>query len=193
MPEGKLINVIRREIKSIKMIRQLENLIINLLNIRNRLAVLLIVSAVMLFANAAVAAECKDTYYYASYGYSPHYLTRRIRAFDLSVSNAYIYDLPKLPSSWVYVLDINEVDVTNITAAAKSDKHAIRYKDFEKFIILRQPKYMSGKNIMIGFSLIYMKKEGGIDTEVDVLDPIHYSAITLEKIDKCLPKKPLRH
>ncbi|MEO5359742.1 MAG: hypothetical protein H7843_04770 [Nitrospirota bacterium] len=179
----------------LKMIKQTGNLIFNLLNIGIRTAVLLIVSVMMLFANAdvTVAAECKDTYYYASYGYSPHYLTRRIRAFDLSVSNAYIYDLPKLPSSWVYVLDINEVDVTNITATAKSDKHAIRYKDFEKFIILRQPKYMSGKNIMIGFSLIYMKKEGGIDIEVDVLDPIHYSAITLEKIDKCLPKKPLRH
>ncbi|MBF0459351.1 MAG: hypothetical protein HQK99_15785 [Nitrospirae bacterium] len=162
------------------------------LRIRNKLAILLTVSAVMLFAVAAHAAECEDTYYYASFDYEYYFTTQRVIAFDLTVFDAYIYDLPKLPSSWVRVID-SERDITHLTAAAKSDKHAIGFKDLKKFIILKQPNDMSGKKIAIIFSFIYMKKEGGIGTLDAMLDNLNAFDLTVEKINKCLPKKPRRH
>ncbi|MBF0457441.1 MAG: hypothetical protein HQK99_06060 [Nitrospirae bacterium] len=168
------------------------------LSIRNRPAALLIVSAVMLFVvtDVAVAVKCENTYYYASFSYSKkYYKTKKIRAFDISVSYAYIYDLPKLPSSWVYVIDNDsgsDRDITHITAMAKSDKHSIRVKDLNKFVILRQPKDKSEYNILIGLNLIYLKKEGGSGTTAASLDTFH-NDLTIEKINKCLPIKPLRH
>ncbi|MBF0458084.1 MAG: hypothetical protein HQK99_09335 [Nitrospirae bacterium] len=161
----------------------------------NRMLVLPSVLALMLFAAADVAAECEDIYYYALFGDSHSYPTRRLRAFEISVSFAYIYELPQFPSSWVYVFDNNDGDITTVTAAAKSDKDAISFKDLEKFAILRQPKDMSKYNIHIEFSAIYIDKEGGSGIDASILDSlsIHVSPFHVKKIDKCLPLKPRRH
>ncbi|MBF0457444.1 MAG: hypothetical protein HQK99_06075 [Nitrospirae bacterium] len=171
MPEGKLI-----------------------INLQNRLAVLLTISGVLLFAAADVAAVCEDTYYYASFNDARYYPTQRIRAFDLSVLDAYIYDLPKLPSSWVYIFDKDDLCITGVTAAAKSDKYAISFKDLKKFIILSQPKDLSGKEPYISFSLAYMKKEGGTGTKVALLERfIDVYDFKIVKIDKCILKKQRLH
>ncbi len=166
------------------------------LSISDSLAILMMVSAVMMFAitDVAHAAKCEDTYYYASFFYRNDYKTQRVRAFDMTVFDAYIYDFPKLPSSWVYVIDSNsDRRITHVTATAKSDKHTIRVKDLNKFVILRQPEDLSGEKISIIFNVIYMKKEGGIGTETGMLDNLNYPDLDVEKINKCLPKKPLKH
>ncbi|MCG6552454.1 MAG: hypothetical protein L7F77_09010 [Candidatus Magnetominusculus sp. LBB02] len=160
----------------------------------NRFTFLLIVSAVMLAAVTDVAAKCEDTYYYASFHYRLYHKTYRVRAFDMTVDNAYIYDFPKLPSSWIYVFDSDsDRDTTHVTATAKSDKHTIRAKDLEKFVIFRQPKDIAGEKISIIFNVIYMKKEGGIGTDIGMLDNFNDPDFDVEKINKCLPKKPRRH
>ncbi|MCG6551598.1 MAG: hypothetical protein L7F77_04670 [Candidatus Magnetominusculus sp. LBB02] len=168
-----------------------------MINLMSRLAVLLAVLALMIFtaADVSVAAKCEDTYYYALFGDSHYFATRRLRAFEISVSFAYIYDLPNFPSSWEYIYDNNDGDITTVTAAAKSDDDAISYKDLEKFAILRQPKDMSGYKIMIQFIAIYIDKEGISRTHASVLDSlsIHTSPFDVKKIDKCFPKKPRRH
>ncbi|MEO5360173.1 MAG: hypothetical protein H7843_06950 [Nitrospirota bacterium] len=169
------------------------------LNIRNRIAGLLIVLAVMLFVvtDVAIAAKCEDSYYYASYNYNEkHYKTVKFLAFDMYVFDAQIYDIPKMPSSWVYVIDNNSYydrGITHITAAAKSDKHTIGFKDLQNFVILRQPKDISEEEITIIFNFIYVKKEGGIGTNSAMLDRLDNHQLTVEKIDKCLPKKLRRH
>lgn len=173
------------------MINMSNNCLLNCmrLNIRYRLAVLLMISVVMPFAITYAAAECDDTYYYVSFDYKYYFTTQKVRAFDLTVFRAYIYDLPKLPPSWVCISD-SDGDITHMTAAAKSDKHAIGFKDLEKFVILRQPKDMSAEKISIILSFIYMKKDGGIGTHDAMLDNLNAFDLDVEKINKCLPKKP---
>lgn len=169
-----------------------------MINLLNRLAVLLAVLALMIFAadDVTVAAECEDTYYYALFGGRGSFPTERLRAFDMSVDSAYIYDLPNFPSSWVFIFD-NSSDggVIGVTAAAKSDKYAINFNDLEKFAILRQPKDMSGENIRMSFSAIYMDEKGGSGTMTSILEPMsrYVCYFDVEKIDKCLPKKPRIH
>ncbi|WP_420264693.1 hypothetical protein [Candidatus Magnetominusculus dajiuhuensis] len=163
------------------------------MTITNRLAILLTVSAVTLFAVNGIATECKDTYYYVFYNHGQHYKTDRVRAFELTIRYAYIYDKPFLPSSWVY--DITDYDnswgvASVMTAAAKSDKDIIKYKDFKKLVIIRQPKNKSDDKIRVNMRAIYMKKEGGIGIGFPVLN-IDNEDFTLKKINKCLT--PQRH
>ncbi|MEO5359745.1 MAG: hypothetical protein H7843_04785 [Nitrospirota bacterium] len=168
------------------------------LSISNTFAILMMLLAVILFAvtDVAHAAKCEDTYYYVSLVYDSNFKSKRVRAIRFSVNNAYIYDLPFLPSSWVYDSYSCETSCgpkSAMTAAAKSDKHPITYKDFKRFVIIRQPKNKSDNKILIGMSVIYMKKEGGIGTYITKLDNLDNEGFTLEKINKCLPKKPRRH
>ncbi|MBF0556097.1 MAG: hypothetical protein HQK96_16350 [Nitrospirae bacterium] len=161
------------------------------MTITNRLAILLTASAVMLFVVNGVASECKDTYYYVLFNNQPPYEKDRVRAFELTIRYAYIYDKPFLPLSWVY--DITNYDnswgvASVMTAAAKSDKDMIKYKDFKKLVIIRQPKNKSDDEIRVKMSVIYMKKEGGIGIEFATLN-IDMGDFTLKKINKCLPSQ----
>lgn len=167
-------------------------------NIRNRRAILLIVSAVMLFVvtDITFAVECEDTYYYVLLRYDQNYKNKRVRAFQLSIRHAYIYDNLFLPSSWVY--DITDCEgscgeYSIMTASAKSDKYSIGYEDINKLVIIRQPINKSADKISVGMTVIYMKKEGGIGMSFAALDNVDNEDFTLTKINKCLPIKQQRH
>lgn len=173
-------------------------------NIRNKLLVFLTVtSSLFITINvscAGDAAQCKYRYYYISQRFndefkkSETYTTKSIRIMDIWVSEAYIYDPPILPSSWVY--DITTLDrpddiVSFMSAAAKSDKDTISYKDLENFLIIKQPANKPVKDkIYMKLIILSIGKEGGTfldNAEVD------YEEYTLQKIDKCLPEKSRRH
>ncbi|MEO5359807.1 MAG: hypothetical protein H7843_05095 [Nitrospirota bacterium] len=192
MPVGNLNNIMS-EFESAKMISHCGQFVIKPFKIRNRLAVLLTVPVVLLFATAAVAAECEYTYYYASLDDASRHPTQRLRAFEMSVSDAYIYDLPKLPSSWIYIIDKKDGYITDMTAVAKSDKDAIRFKDIENFIILKQSKDLSEDDIYIRFNFVYMTEKGVSGAKSAALIRFDAFDFTLKKINKCLPKKPRRH
>ncbi|MEO5361694.1 MAG: hypothetical protein H7843_14825 [Nitrospirota bacterium] len=191
MPIGNLNNIIS-ELESAKMISHCGKLVIKPFIIRNRLAVLMTVLVLLLFSVADIAAECKYTYYYASLDYASNYPTRRLRAFDMRVSGADIYDLPKLPSSWVYIIDDNDEYATKVTAVARSDKDGIRFKDIANFIILKQSKDLSEDDIYIRFNFVYMTEKGDSGAKSAALIRFEAFDLEVEKINKCLPKKPRR-
>ncbi|KWT92865.1 hypothetical protein [Candidatus Magnetominusculus xianensis] len=191
MPVDNLNNIMS-ELESAKVIINCRQVVIKPLNIRNRLAVFLTLSALLLFSVADLSAECEYTYYYASLDYASNYPTRRLRAFDMRVSGADIYDLPKLLSSWVYIIDNKDEYATRVTAVAKSDKDAIRFKDIANFIILKQYKDLSEDDIYIRFNFVYMTEKGVSGAKSAALIRYEASDLTIEKINKCLPKKPRR-
>lgn len=192
MPVGNLNNIMS-EFESANVITYCGQVVIKQFNIRNILAVMLTVSALLLFAVAAIAAECEYTYYYVSLDDARYYPTRRLRAFDMHVSGADIYDLPKLPSSWVYIIDKKDGYITYMTAVAKTDKDAIRFKDIGNFIIISQSNDLSEEDISISVSFVYMTNNGDSGTTCAVYEHfIDATDLNIEKINKCLPKKPRR-
>ncbi|KWT91016.1 hypothetical protein [Candidatus Magnetominusculus xianensis] len=167
------------------------------MTLNNRLAILLTALVAILFiVTKAIAAECEDTYYYVSLDYEKDYKAERVRSFQLAVGNAFIYDVIFLPSSWVYDITCYKGscrETSVITATAKSDKHTLKVKDFNKFVIIRQPNNKSEQTIFITLSIIYMTKEGGVNTYDAGRDPIKYNDFTLQKIDKCLTRDSRIH
>lgn len=163
--------------------------------IRNKLTV----SVVVLFIVASIsyggfAAECGYTYYYVSKNNRENHKTERIRIIEMSVNDAYIYDLPSLPSSWVYDIS-NDEDSEGIEssmyAAAKSDNHTLGFKDLEDFVILRRPKNKLKKDVgRIWLTFIYITEKKGTSVRVYDTDDDEF---TVQKTDKCLPEKPRRH
>ncbi|KWT91013.1 hypothetical protein [Candidatus Magnetominusculus xianensis] len=158
--------------------------------IRNKLAV----SAVVILLVAGItctgfADECEYTYYYISKANRKNYETERVRIIEMSVNDAYIYDLPSLPSSWVYDISNSEDSVgisSSMTATSKSDNHTIKFKDLENFVILRRPKSKDGR-IRIWLTIVYMTKRSGTSVMVYYSDD---NEVTVQKIDKCLPEIP---
>ncbi|MEO5361915.1 MAG: hypothetical protein H7843_15980 [Nitrospirota bacterium] len=167
-----------------------------ILNNDDKLLILITVLSVTLLITvcAGVAAECEYQYYYVSIKNRDNYKTRVVRIMDMIVFDAYIYDLPTLPSSWVYDLSNNQYSdgtISYLSAAAKSDKHTIKYQDLENFIILRQPKNKSEENkIHIKLTILDMTEK--TSTIVKLFDT-NEDDFTVQKIDKCLPEKPRRH
>ncbi len=168
------------------------------LNIKNKRSLLLIAAValfiVVSFTGVGVTAGCEYRYYYVSLDYGKDYNNERIRIMEMIVFDAYIYDLPNLPASWVYdIINYDDPDglVSFMSAAAKSDNHTIEYKDLEDFVILRQPKNKSGKDdIHIKLTILEMMgKESTIIKHYDTDD----KDFTVQKIDKCLPEKPKKH
>ncbi|MBF0556094.1 MAG: hypothetical protein HQK96_16335 [Nitrospirae bacterium] len=121
------------------------------LNIKNKRSLLLIAAALFIVVSVTgvgVTAECEYRYYYVSLDYGKDYNNERIRIMEMIVFDAYIYDLPNLPASWVYdIINHDDPDglVSFMSAAAKSDNHTIGYKDLENIVILKQPKSKSDK------------------------------------------------
>lgn len=110
---------------------------------------------------------------------------------EMRVFDSQIYDLPKLPSSWVYEISNNYASdgiVAFMHAAAKSDNHTIKYKDLDNFLILRQPKNKHAEEkIYMRLIILYIDKEGGTFTNIFEADD---NAFIVNRIDKCLPEKP---
>lgn len=113
---------------------------------------------------------------------------------DMWVSDAYIYDLPKLPPSWAYATSFNKAPdrlISFMSATAKSDNHTIEYKDLENFLILRQPKNKPEEDkIYMQLIILYIGKEGGTGIDIEEADD---DAFTVKRIDECLPEKPKKH
>ncbi|MEO5361615.1 MAG: hypothetical protein H7843_14420 [Nitrospirota bacterium] len=162
------------------------------LTIRNKLTISAVVLCIVAgIPFVAFTDECGYTYYYVSKNNRENYKTERIRIIEMSVNDAYIYDLPSLPSSWVYDISNSEDSVgisSSMTAAAKSDNHTIKFKDLDNFIILGRPKSKDDR-IRIWLTIVYMTKKAGTSVRVYDTD----DEFTIQKIDKCLPEKPLRH
>ncbi|MBF0458536.1 MAG: hypothetical protein HQK99_11665 [Nitrospirae bacterium] len=169
------------------------------LNIRSKLAIFLTLSAMVIFivfdaTSAGVAAKCEYTYYYVSIRDRENYKTERVRGMRMVVYHAYIYDLPNLPLSWVYDIRNNDGHDRNyaiMSAVAKSDNHAIEYKDLENFLILRQPKNKSEKdNIHMRLAILNMTIKESTSLKYFDTDDDEF---TVQRIDKCLPEKPKKH
>ncbi|MCG6553457.1 MAG: hypothetical protein L7F77_14135 [Candidatus Magnetominusculus sp. LBB02] len=168
------------------------------LNIRNIVVVLLTVATALFIvigaANGSVAADCKYRYYSVSLSHVDGYDDEKIRVMDMRIFDAYIYDLPKLPSSWVYEISNNYAPdgrVAFMYAAAKSDNHTIEYKDLENFLVLRQPNNKAEEEkIYMRLIILHIGKKGGTSIDIEEADD---NAFTVKRIDKCLPEKPARH
>lgn len=168
------------------------------LNIGNKLAVLLTVAVALVIVvsvtGASDAAGCEYRYYYVSMDKRENYKPERVRVIEMRVFDAYIYDLPKLPSSWVYDISNNydpDGRVSFMHAAAKSDNHTIQYKDLENFVILRQPKNKpEEEKIYMRLIILYINEKGGTNINIAEADD---DAFTVQRIDKCLPEKPIKH
>lgn len=167
------------------------------LNIRNKLAVLLALAAIVFIAVSATddlaAAECQYRYYYVSLAFTDEfkkgkiYNKAKIRIMEMRVFDADIYDLPNLPSSWVYDIS-NNGDVAFMSAAASSDNQTIKYGDLGNFVILRQPANKPEEKLHIKLTILYMMQNG---IHIDISDT-DYDSFTVQKIEKCLPEKPRR-
>ncbi|MEO5361952.1 MAG: hypothetical protein H7843_16180 [Nitrospirota bacterium] len=167
------------------------------LNIKNILMILLIQASVLCvnITDTCIAQECEYRYYYVSLDYYKGDADIGIRVMEMWVSDAYIYDLPKLPSSWVYNITTNAGDperiVSYMSAAAKSDNHTIKYKDLENFLIIRQHKSRAEKEkITMSLIILYINEKG--TTSRETVEP-YDNGFTVKRIDKCLPEKPQRH
>ncbi|MBF0456413.1 MAG: hypothetical protein HQK99_00775 [Nitrospirae bacterium] len=168
------------------------------LNIKSKLSVLQMVAAALFIISSVPAtsdaAECKYRYYSVSFDHQNYYNDQRIRALEMRIFDAYIYDLPKLPSSWVYEIGNNYAPhgrVAFMYATAKSDNHTIEYKDLENFLILRQPKNKpEEEKIYMRLIILYIGKKGGTGIDIEEADD---DAFTVKRIDECLPEKPKKH
>ncbi|MEO5359748.1 MAG: hypothetical protein H7843_04800 [Nitrospirota bacterium] len=150
--------------------------------------VILVTLLVVTVTGVAVAADCEYIYFYASIKNRENYKTEQVRGMIMTVYNASIYDLPNLPSSWVYKITKTKYYdrmISHLSAVAKSDKHIIKYRDLENFVILRQPKT---DKIHIKLTVLEMTEK--TTTRVKAFETEDF---TVQMIDKCLPKKQRRH
>ncbi|MBF0458537.1 MAG: hypothetical protein HQK99_11670 [Nitrospirae bacterium] len=149
-----------------------------------RLAVVLVVSAVVFSPDAVLAAKCKDKYYVISLNDS--YLKKKytVRAFFFYPGlDSYIYGIPKMPKGWLYDFpDEHGYDI--LTSMADTDKSSVDIGYFKDFFI-----YNIGKDYNPGlkpdFSMILFCNKP--DGTAKILE-LETKDFKIKRIHKCLKR-----